>query len=180
MPGTRGSWSQGGGRAPLLLFLTSGSFSVCPSTSSSGPAATLVALGRKRPASSFLARKRCRVGYVCIVSMAWGLGPLGTLITGAGWEGWARVLKPCPLQLAHGASLVFGTVLLSIDFLTWSNSQPLSAEPWPLLMADLGSPGKSRFCRVGFFLPGICGGLSEPGVTELVLGKGWLSLKVHL
>lgn len=70
MPGRRGSWSQGGGRAPLLLFPTSVSFFACPSTSSLGPAATLVALGRKRPVSSFLARKRCRVGYVCVVSMA--------------------------------------------------------------------------------------------------------------
>lgn len=26
----------------------------------------------------------------------------------------------------------------------------------------------------------LCGGLSPPGVIELVLGKGWLSQKEHL
>lgn len=45
-------------------------FFACQPTSSSGPAATLVALGRKRPVSSLLARKRCRVRYVCVVNMA--------------------------------------------------------------------------------------------------------------
>lgn len=31
---------------------------------------------------------------------------------GAGLEGWSRVLKPWPFQLAYGPSLVSGTVLV--------------------------------------------------------------------